>query len=823
MEAEIERRLACLTLEQKVRLVTGGAFYSLAAEPAVGLRRIVVSDGPAGVRGEQWDERRPATNLPSPTALAATWDEERVAEVGRLLAAEARQKGVDVLLAPNMNMQRSPYGGRHFECFSEDPLLSGRIGAALVRGIQDGGVAATAKHFVANDSETARWTLDAQVDERTLRELYLAPFEAVLRAGGAWAVIAAYNSVNGELMTQSPLLAEVLKGEWGYDGLVMSDWYATRSVEAAANGGLDLAMPGPDSPWQQGLVAAVTEGRVDEKVIDEKVRRILRLAARVGALDGLPHHAAPRRYSSGEAAAMVRGAAAAGFVLAENDGVLPLDRGALRRVAVIGPNAAVGCHAGGGSATVYSAYKVAPLDGLRAALGESAEVQYALGTRVHKRIPAGGSPWIHRPDGGGPGVEVRFLAEDGTLLASEHRPSAGFTWLGSFSAGVPDEQIATVEVRTRLIATEAGGYTVGASGVGRYLLKVDGRTAFDVSLELPPGADDAEALTIPPQQSQRIQLSAGEEVQLELVHDVRTSPDFGTILELNVEAPFGTDEEELSKAVALARGCEVAIVVVGTTREFEGEGFDRTSLSLPGRQDELVRRVAAVNPRTVVVVNAGSPVLMPWAEEVGAVLIVWFPGQEFGNALADVLLGDAEPGGRLPATWPRTEEGLPSTQLVNGVVEYAEGLYVGYRGRDGIRRPRPRYPFGHGHGYTTWEYGDVLVPDAAVPGEDLPVRVPIRNTGGRAGRGVVQVYLSRRETSVPRPARWLAGFAGVDLPADGAATVEIAVPARAFAHWDTGSAGWRIEPGRFELHVGASAEDLRSTATVEYASPTAQP
>ena len=329
-ESELVARVASLSLEQKVRLLTGADFWSLHPEPAVGLRRLVVSDGPAGVRGERWDERDPSANVPSPTALAATWDEELVEQLGGLLASEARRKGVDVVLAPTVNLHRTPFGGRHFECFSEDPLLTARIGVSYVSGLQDGGVGATVKHFIANDSETERMTLDARLDERTLRELYLAPFEAIVREAGVWSVMASYNGVNGEPMTDSWLLEDILHTELGFDGVVMSDWFATRSTEASARAALDLVMPGPNGPWGDALLAAVGAGMVEVAAIDDKVLRILRLAARVGALDGTAP-AIPPTYDDDEIAAMLRRIAAAGFVLARNDrGLLPLDASAAR-------------------------------------------------------------------------------------------------------------------------------------------------------------------------------------------------------------------------------------------------------------------------------------------------------------------------------------------------------------------------------------------------------------------------------------------------------------------------------------------------------------
>jgi beta-glucosidase len=357
-EALLSERLAKLTVEQKVRLLTGADFWALPPEPAIGLRRLVTSDGPAGVRGELWEERDPSANVPSATALAASWDEAGVEDFGTLLAAEARGKGVDILLAPTVNLHRSPYGGRHFECLSEDPLLTGRIGAAYVRGLQGAGVAATVKHYVANDSETERFTLNAIVAERVLRELYLAPFEAILDDAGMWAVMAAYNGVNGHTMTESPLLDDILKDEWGFDGLVISDWFAARSL-IAADAGLDLVMPGPNGPWGDALVEAVRAGQIAETRIDDKVLRLLRLAARVGALDGVPP-ATPlaEPLPGGRISAQLRKAAAAGFVLTRNDNVggapaLPLQ--APKRVAVLGPNAEHPRTLGGGSAVPIQA------------------------------------------------------------------------------------------------------------------------------------------------------------------------------------------------------------------------------------------------------------------------------------------------------------------------------------------------------------------------------------------------------------------------------------------------------------------------------------
>ncbi len=843
-EAELRRRVGRLSLEQKIRLLTGADFWALYDEPEVGLRRLVLSDGPAGVRGESWDERDSSANVPSATALAATWDAGRVETVGALLAREARRKGVDVLLAPTVNLHRTPYAGRCFECFSEDPLLTARIGAAYVRGLQRSGVGATVKHFVGNDSETQRMTVDVRIDDRTLRELYLAPFEAIVRDAGAWAVMAAYNGVNGSPMTESPLLRDILHGEWGYDGLVMSDWTAAHTTEAAARAALDLAMPGPASlygPWGEALLDAVGKGAVDEALIDDKVVRILRLAARVGALahtlipPGLPP-AAPTPAStpappelaveapdSVAVAQELRAAAAAGFVLARNDGLLPLARygpadrpglGRRLRLAVIGPNAEVARTMGGGSATVFPPYTISPLEGLRNA---GLHVTYAPGVTSHLRGGAARAPWLLRPDrvaDAGTGAEIRFLSETGELAGSELRDGATFMWLSGFATSGVTEPVAQLEVRCLIRATVGGEYQLGVSGLGRYRLLVDGAEAFDATLTLPEDSDIAEALMRPPQQLAPVQLAAGQSVDVVVEHDVDSSPfaGLGTLVQLNLVPPHGTDDEEIAAATALAAASDAAVVVVGTTAEVESEGFDRTTLALPGRQDELVRQVLAANPRTVVVVNSGAPVLLPWAQDVAAVLLSWFGGQEYGDALADVLLGDVEPGGRLPMTWPASGEGLPSTQPVDGVLTYHEGLFVGYRGYDRDGR-EPLFPFGHGVGYTTWAHESVTMDQAPAGAPGVAVCVQVRNTGSRRGREVVQVYASRPDSAVERPAKWLAGFAAVDADPGETVTVGILIPERAFQHW-TGD-GWFTEPGSFVLSAGSSSASLPLTIRVD--------
>ena len=811
-EAGIAGRLAQLSLEQKVQLMTGADIWALHPIPEIGLRRLVTSDGPAGVRGETWDERSPSANVPSPTALAASWDPVRVERMGRLLAGEARRKGVDVLLAPTVNLHRTPYGGRHFECFSEDPELTSMIGTAYIQGLQAEGVAATVKHFVANDSETDRFSVNALVDERVLRELYLVPFERIV-AAGAWAVMAAYNRVNGSTMTENPLVREVLKREWAFDGVIMSDWYATRSLAAAGEDLLDLAMPGPESPWTEGLLEAVRSGQISESAVDGHVLRILRLAARVGALDGLEPATPPAQdWSEEELSSELRASSAAGMVLIKNDGTLPLGASSPRRVAVIGPNAATARTLGGGSATVFPAYVISPLDGLRDALGDGIEIVHAVGVRSSERIDVASEELLRLPDGSGPGIEVIFFDAQNRELGREQRQAARMMWWGPVQEGLTAGQIDHLQLNTQVRVPESGRYSVGTSGLGEFRLAINGKVVIDETIELPPGADVVEGIMKPPQQSAIVNIDAGLDVPVELSY---RPTDGATVLggadvtmltvQLNV-APVVDEQEEFDRAVALATDSDVAVVVVGTNEEVESEGFDRTSLELPGRQDELVSAIAAVNLRTVVVVNAGAPVLLPWANEVAAVLVSWFPGQEVGHALGEVLSGAVEPGGRLPVTWPSAEQRLPSVTPVNGELLYDEGLLIGYRWYLSTGR-EPLFPFGHGIGYTTWAYEGMAVHGDAVT-------VSVRNTGERGGREVVQLYASRPDSTVERAPRWLVGSAIVDAAAGDATNATIILGDHNFRHWDSATHTWMIEPGSYRLHAGRSVADLPLTGEI---------
>jgi beta-glucosidase len=813
--------LAALSLEEKVRLLTGLDNWRTQPLPVIGLDPIVISDGPAGVRGVALDERNPSGSLPCPSALGATWDPELVAEVAYTLGVEARSKGVSVLLAPTINTMRTPVGGRGFELFGEDPALISAIAVGYVTGLQRAGVAACVKHFTGNDSETGRWRYDVRVAEYVLRELYLAPFEAAVRQASAAMVMAGYNMVNGVTMTEHAfLLGQVLRGEWGFGGVIVSDWHATRSTVDTALAGLDLAMPGPFGPWGDELVKAVRAGDVAEDLIDAKVARILRLASTVGALEDAgpesptgPNGGAPPTHPVLADPALLRQAAAASFTLLRNErAALPLDRAATRRLAVIGPNAVSPITQGGGSVVVNAVSVSTPADALAGA--GVADVTVSPGCITWNRVPEPTQAAIRDPETGEAGVRVEFRSPDGALLAAEHRSATMFTWWDGLPEGIGWGGGGTIVLRTVYRADVTAAHLIGGGGVGAVTIRVDGIEVASGSTQVP--ADPVEAMVRPGEIRALVDLGAetAAEIAVELLpHDWPEGP-----VAIRLGVTVKPDEDALlASAVEAARQADAAVVVVGTGAAEESEGFDRPSLSLPGRQDELVRRVAAVCDRTVVVVNAGMPVLLPWSEEVQAVLLSWFGGQEYGAALADVLFGDSEPRGRLPVTMPRAEADCPvlhTAPAQDDTLEYAEGLLIGYRGYD-RSGTEPHYPFGHGLGYTTWAYEEISAGSADLPADgDVDITVRIRNTGTRAGREVVQAYVEPPDDDPVRPVRTLAAFGSATAPPGEAVQVRLSLPRRAFGRFLEDAGEWAWPTGAFTIRVGRSSRDLRLTAVV---------
>lgn len=764
---DLDARIGRLNLERKVRLLTGASMFTLRGDDEIGLGEMAFSDGPTGVRGLEFTGGPLTCLFPNATLLASSWRTETAREVGRMLAEEAERQQIHVVLGPTVNLHRSPLGGRLFEAYAEDPLLTGRFAAAYVDGLQEQGVGACVKHLVANESETDRQVVDSVVDERTLRELYLLPFEVAVEDADPWSVMAAYNQVNGVPATeQHHVNNEILKQEWGWDGLLMSDWFAAKSAGPAANGGLDLVMPGPDGPWGPALVEAVESGEVAERVVDDHLRRLLRLAQRVGALDGprtwrtdLPEPGGDLRREQ------LTRLAAEGMTVLANDGVLPLDRQA--RVALIGRPAFETTCMGGGSAAVHAPWQVTVADAMPGAT-------VVDGVAVRSRPKAGRTT-----------MRVQRYGESGALLSDE--VSAEARTVGAMPDGEHAEAVTRVVMSTMV---PSGAMRVGFLGVGTATVTI-GAERHEVTLASESDDVGGDFLR-PPGWHTDVVLDR----PTELVADVTLAGWSG--LGLVVEPTPPTDDDAIAAAVAAARQADVAVVVVGLTEEQETEAFDKSTLALPGRQDELVSAVAAAARRTVVVVNAATPVLMPWRDEVDAILWAGLPGQEGGHAVVAALLGEIEPAGRLVTSFPAADGASPAWDVVptDGRLAYEEGVFVGYRGYAARRAPAPAYWFGHGLGYGEWEYGDV-----ALTGDT--VAVGLTNVASRPSREVVQVYLDPHEED--QPVR-LVGWTTVDLGAREQRRVEVTVDRRATRTWTT--AGWRqLTTGT--LYVARGLGDIR--------------
>jgi beta-glucosidase len=799
---DIDELVAQLTLAEKASLTAGYDLWHTPGVERLGIPPLKVSDGPNGARGARWGAGG-SMCFPCGTALGATWDVDLVHEVGQCLGDEVRDKGAQVHLAPTVNLHRHPLAGRNFECYSEDPYLSARMAVAYITGVQSRGVASCVKHFVANDQEFERMTISAEVDERVLRELYLVPFEAAVNEAHAWAVMSAYNRLYGIYCGEQPwLLTTVLKEGWGFDGIVMSDWFGTHSTAPAARAGLDLEMPGPAQWLGEKLVPAIEAGEVDEAVLDEQVRRLLRLRERAG---GMPPDGDDERCVDEPARrAVARRAAESSFVLLRNDGLLPLDLDRVQTLAVIGPNADIAMLQGGGSASVTPHAPVAPLDGLRARAG--GKVEFERGTPIGERTPVLDIRRLAAP------MQIEYFEgreRAGDVLFTEDARRAYFVWLGRFSTEVPDDFSA--RATATFVPHESGTYTFSLVQAGRARLLVDGEVVVDnwnptARSEAFFGFGSAEALGT-------VECAAGKQREL-TIEFVPAGPAMGGLM-VGCRPPEPPDLE--ARAVALAERADAVVLVVGTDADWESEGHDRTTLELPYSQAELIERVVAANPRTAVVVNAASPISMEWADDAAAVMQVWFGGEELGNALADVLLGDVTPSGKLPTTIPKRLNDTPAFHYYpghDGKVEYGEGLLMGYRWYD-TRAIEPRYPFGHGLSYTTFELGAPAVSTTTFrDGDTVEVQVAVTNRGGRRGAEVVQCYVHDAEAAVERPEQELKAFAKVALEPGESATVTLQLDRRAFAFWDPVVDDWVVEPGEFEVRVGTSSRDIAQVVTL---------
>ena len=808
VEQRVEAILSKMTLDQKIDMLGGEDDFYIRAYPDLGLPRLRMADGPIGVR-----HGGPATTMAGGISLAASWDPTLAAEEGTQIARDARAKGVHFMLGPAFNIYRAPMNGRNFEYMGEDPYLAGQIAVGYIQGMQNQGVSATAKHFMGNNSEFDRHNTDTIVDERTMREIYLPAFEAAVKQGHVRSVMDSYNLTNGSHMTQNAYLNnDVLKKEWGFDGILMSDWTSTYDAVGAANGGLDLEMPSGKFLNREKLLPAIKQGSVSVATIDDKVRRILRVAIQFGWLDRDQTDLTISRYNrEGDQVALQ--SAHEGAVLLKNDGnLLPLKKDAVKSILVVGPDAYPAVPVGGGSAHVVPFEAVSFLQGISDYVGNSAQVFYSPGIPTVSEMSLATS-FSTAPSGGTAGLKVEHFTNadlQGTPFLTRTDNHIDF--------GPPSRKMLPAEA---LSSRWIGYYTPSAAG--KYDLFVtstgeDGgyyRAYVDDKIVLDDWTVSKELLGV-------ATLSFDAKPHKVVLERHGESRWLGGHLHMGI-TQHGT--YVLGDAKKLAAKADVVVVAAGFDPESESEGADRT-FRLPPGQDELIQQMSAANKNTVVLLTSGGGVDMnEWIDRIPALLEVWYPGQEGGRAAAEILFGDVNPSGRLPATFERRWEDNPvydnyypaagTTRVV-----YKEGLFVGYRGYE-HNGTKPLFPFGYGLSYTAFQYANVAIKPAGSSAKNDGISAPlyqvsfdVTNTGTRAGADVAQVYVAEAHPKVPRPAKELKGFVRVDLKPGETKTSTVTLDGRAFSHYDADAKQWRADPGEFQILVARSSQDIQLHGSV---------
>lgn len=775
-----------LTLEDAAALTAGAAMWSSVALPDAGIATFTMSDGPMGIASGKVDERDIARLSPCATALGASWDCDLVRRIGALVGQEAVERGVDAVLAPNINLARSPLAGRAFEYFSEDPLLVGVLGGCWIEGLQSTGTASVAKHLVCNDSETDRDSVDVQVDERTLREVYLLPFEFAADAGCA-GMLAAYNRVNGDYCAeQRHVLTDIVKGEWNYPGAIMSDWFGTHSTAPTLNAGLDLEMPGPFRFLGPKSAEAVAAGEVRQERVDDAAARVAGLAQRAtGEKSSI--------YDEATAHDLLVEAATAGFVLLKNQGdLLPLDPADVKTVAIIGPNAAAPCFQGGTFAKISVRPDLpTPEQTVRARYAQDCEVLFAPGVDPAPRLPfMTVEPAKDIGDGATAGMSLEYFASadfSGEPMTRETRDTNSLVWFTGMHDQADFASGGSIRASGIYRARKNGEHRFHLGATGKARMLVDGKEIV-ATTETPPG-DTMGVLKSGDSEVAVLSLSSDQTVEIVVEFPFEAARVHG--LWYGVREP-GSAEELLREATAAAAGADAVFLFVGETSDSSVESKDRPDTQLAAEQLALIDRVCAANPRTVVIANVGHAYDASWEGTAAAHIAAWYPGEGFADAIAAVLAGDREPGGRMPVSIAREEADYPAFALkpdADGKLAYSEGTDVGYRGIIASGKTA-RHTLGAGIGYTSFSWEDVRLED-----DGLSVRV--ENTGDRTGSDVVQVYCDDRSKA-------LVGFEKITLAAGETTRVCIRLTQRRFANW--GDDGWSIPAGPCALRIGRDAE-----------------
>jgi beta-glucosidase len=817
LEQRVENLLKQLTLKEKISLLSGMDAWNTVPVERLGVSSLTMTDGPHGVRTSFPEALNRVTTLttcfPTGVSMAASWNTELVEEVAEALAEETRGAGCDILLGPCVNIVRHPLAGRNFEAYSEDPYLAGKIGVAWVKGLQSKQVGASLKHFACNNQEFERFRGNSVIDERSLREIYLSQFEMVVKEAKPYTVMCSYNRVNGVYASEhKQLLRQILKEEWGFDGVVVSDWTANHTVTASVENGLDLEMPGPARYYGALLEDAVNIWQIEEARIDEAARRILTLLARVGRLDD-PAKLPAGSLNTPEHQALARKLAEESITLLKNENsLLPLEPGRVKTIAVIGPNAAEARIGGGGSSYIDPPYRVSPLAALQTRLNGKVDVFYAQGCDNTLEPPTMSMEILSTPDGQ-PGTLWCFFNNPelaGQPLDTRVAPKLeDYLWSnGGQVAGLTSTRF-SLRIQANFVAPESGHYRFFMPHSSRLRLLLDGEVLCDhLSPRSSNDANMAEFLV-----DLERELTGGQryELTLELLKD---NDENALMFKVGFQRTYHPGEDDrMERAVELAKRCDVALVFAGMPEGYESEGKDRPDLSLPGPQAELIEAVALANPRTVVVLNAGSPVEMPWLNLVPAVLEAYYAGQEGGNAVADILLGNINPSGKLSESFPKRLEDTPAFLDYPGGrdVRYGEGIFVGYRYYE-KRQVEPLFPFGFGLSYTRFEYSDLKVTSSGKIGEPVEVSLTVRNSGPRAGKEVIQLYVSDPLSSLVRPVKELKAFSKIDLQPGQSQQVHFQLDQRAFAFYHPVQKNWVAEPGLFFIHVGSASNDIRCSA-----------
>ena len=852
VEARLDDLLPRLTLEEKVQLLvadpSAGTSLDTALNERLRIPRFSMTDGPHGASFAKHFGQG-ATAFPTGITLASSWDVDLLRQVGQAIARETRAEGRNVILGPCVNIHRTPFGGRNFESFSEDPYLAAKLAVAYIQGVQSERTVACVKHFACNNQEWYRMTTDTVVSERALREIYLPAFRAAVQEGGAHFVMAAYNRLNGQYACENEkLLTDILKDKWGFKGAVISDWGAVHSTLPTAQAGLDLEMGGT-SFLGEPLLAAVRKGEVSESLVDDKVRRLLRVLMVTGIFDESwrPRKTAeelyrrpaepgefdrsmydlPARFDNdpldGPAhRSLALRAAREGMVLLKNDQqLLPLDRSEIRSIAVIGPNAAWGNRGGGGSSEVTPSYISTPLEAILNKASDSVEVRYELGSTFDRRyyIPHVRPHRLSPPDSvdGDQGLQGEYFDNPdlaGQPVLTRRDDQVFFHW----GANPPGEGVPahgwsarwTGKIRApqsgpyRLYLFHHGAFYANEQGDGARLF-VNGQLVID---DWKP-----ERCRVP---SAIVTLDSSQPAEIRLeYHDA--GPGKQAIMILGWLPLL---DDPIARAAKCARQCDVAILCLGDNQYYGGENNDRGDLRLPGDQEALIAAVTAANPRTIVALYNGSPLLMEeWIDQPAAIIECWYPNQEGGAALADILFGDINPSGKLPVTFGRRREDYPDAGNYPGdgqAVVYAEGIYVGYRHFD-RQQIAPRFPFGFGLSYTTFAYDDLQITPLDQEGDTVAsVTCRVKNRGDRFGKEIVQLYLHDPESSLDRPEQELKGFKKVGLAVGESATVTFSIDRDDLSFFDPATSAWKIEPGAWEVRLGSSSRDVRLRGELRY-------